>query len=118
MRNCARTENSGPPSRPAPPPSRLRTTRPWSVVLCPPFPVGTLHAEAVELSRQRRASVAHRRHDDLVAATDAAGVDLGAWPKAKILADADAHLAQSTAVAGHRDGVARQPGIGLHEGLL
>ena len=55
--------------------------------------------------------------DDLVAATGA-GIDLRTGAEAQVPVHADAHLAQPPAVAGHRDGIAREAGIGLDERLL
>src|SRR5262249_13145845 len=69
------------------------------------------------LTRERRASAAHRRHDELFAAAGAR-VDVGAGAEAQVLAEANAHLAQAPAAAGHRDAVAGEAGICLHEGLL
>ena len=54
------------------------------------------------LARERGAAAAHRRHDDLVAAAGARSIS-GQARKRKVLAHADAHLAQPPAVAGHRD---------------
>src|SRR3989442_530654 len=51
------------------------------------------------LSPERGAVAAHRRHHHLLAAAGAR-IDLGAGAKAQVLADADAHFAQSAAVAG------------------
>src|SRR6516165_11252685 len=69
------------------------------------------------LAHERRAAAAHRRHDELVAAAGAR-VDVGAGAEAKVLAEANAHLAQAPAAAGHGDTVAGEAGIGLHERLL
>src|SRR5262245_66659275 len=82
----------------------------------PEYGVPTWSALAA-LAHERRASAAHRRHDELVAAAGAR-VDLGAGAEAQVLAQADAHLAQTPAAAGHRDAVAGEAGIDLHEGLL
>src|SRR5262245_6495326 len=69
------------------------------------------------LAPERRAAAPHRRHHDLVAPAGAA-VDLGTGAKAEVLAHADAHLAQSPAVAGDRDGVTAEARIDCDEGLL
>src|SRR5258705_9634604 len=69
------------------------------------------------LPRERGTPPTHRRHDDLIAAADAL-IDLRTRTEAKVLAHADTHLAQSPAVAGHGDAVARKAGIGLHQCLL
>src|SRR3954447_5919407 len=70
------------------------------------------------LARERGAAATpQRRHDDIVAAADPP-VDLRTRAKTKILAHADAHLAQPPAVTGYGDGVAGQAGVGLHEGVL
>src|SRR5215813_15244575 len=69
------------------------------------------------LAGERGASAAHRRHDELVAAAGAR-VDVGASTEAQVLAEANAHLAQAPAAAGHRDAVAGEARIGLHERLL
>src|SRR5262249_51147969 len=57
------------------------------------------------------------RHDDLLA-TARARIDVRAGAKAKVPAPADAHLAQTPAVAGHRNAVAGEARIGVDEGLL
>src|SRR3954462_15987215 len=69
-------------------------------------------------AQPRPTATAHRRHHGLVAAADAAAVDLGAAAGAELLRHADTHLAEPPAVAGDRDGIAREPGIGLDERLL
>src|SRR5262252_9845439 len=69
------------------------------------------------LARERGAAAAYWRHDELVAATGAR-VDVGAGTEAQVLAEANAHLAQTPAAAGHRHAVAAEAGIGLHERLL
>src|SRR5262245_49390884 len=79
---------------------------------CPRTPRGDAGSALAALARERRASAAHRRHDELVAAAGAR-VDLGAGAEAQVLAEANAHLAQTPAPAGHRDAVAGEAGIGL-----
>src|SRR6516162_4474879 len=69
------------------------------------------------LARERGAAAAHRRHDKLVAAAGAR-VDVGASTEPQVLAEANAHLAQAPAAAGHRDAVAAEARIGLYERLL
>src|SRR5262249_36296681 len=69
------------------------------------------------LARERGASAAHRRHDELVAAAGAR-LELRASTEARVRAEANASLAQAPAAAGHRDAVAAEAGIGLHERLL
>src|SRR3984893_19049146 len=69
------------------------------------------------LARERGAAAAHWRHDELVTAAGAR-LDVGAGTEAQVLAEANAHLAQTPAAAGHRDAVAAEAGIGLHERLL
>jgi len=59
---------------------------------------------------------AHGRHHRLLA-TAGAPRGVGAIAKPQFLGHADSHFAQAVAVAGHRDGVARQFGIGFHESL-
>src|SRR6478672_11414159 len=74
-------------------------------------------ASATTLARQRGASLANGRHDNLVAAAGAR-IDIRAGLEPKILAHADAHFTEPPAVAGHRDGIARQSGIGPDKCLL
>src|SRR5258708_24244734 len=62
------------------------------------------------LARERGAAAAYRRHDELVAAAGAR-VDVGAGTEAQVLAEANAHLAQTPAAAGHRDAVAAEAGM-------
>src|SRR4051812_3661464 len=69
-------------------------------------------------ARLRRTAAAHRRHHDLVAAADAAAIDLGATAEAELLGHADAYLAEPPAVTGDRNGIAREPGIGFDELLF
>src|SRR5262249_46648418 len=66
------------------------------------------------LAGERGAAAAHRRHDELVAAAGAR-VDVGAGAEAKVLAEANAHLAQAPAATGHPDGAAGEARIGLTE---
>src|SRR6476659_2243492 len=69
------------------------------------------------LARLRRVSPTHRRHDDLLA-TAGARIDVGAGAEAKIPAQADAHLAETPTVAGHRNAVAGEARIGVDESLF
>jgi hypothetical protein len=51
------------------------------------------------LARFRRVCPSHRRHDKLLA-TAGARIDVGTGAEAKVPAEADAHLAETPAVAG------------------
>src|SRR3989454_9864198 len=68
------------------------------------------------LARERGAAAAYRRHDELVAAAGAR-VDVGAGTEAQVLAEANAHLAQTPAAADHRDTVAAEARICLPQRL-
>src|SRR5258708_11610516 len=69
------------------------------------------------LARERGAAAAYRRHDELVAAAGAR-VDVGAGTEAQVLAEANAHLAQTPAAAAHRAAVPAEAGIGPRQRLL
>src|SRR5215475_4266669 len=69
--------------------------------------------------RRRRyvARAAHRRYHQPVAAAGTP-VDLLAVAEAEFPGHANPDLAQPPVVAGHRDGAARQAGVGANESLL
>src|SRR6516165_6903549 len=75
-------------------------------------------ATSASLACERGAfSLTQRRHDHLVA-TARMRIDIGTSTETKIPADADAYLAQSSAVAGDRNAIAPEPRIGFYKSLL
>src|SRR5271166_425920 len=73
---------------------------------------------SASLARERCASsLAQWWHDHLVA-TASMRIDIGAGTEAEIPSDADAHLAQSPAVAGYRNTIPPESRIGLYKSLL
>src|SRR3974390_809793 len=76
-----------------------------------------LTASASSACERGAFSLAKGRHDHPVA-TASTRIDVGTGTEAKIPPDADAHLAQSPAVAGDRNAIAPEPGIGPYKSLL
>ena len=71
---------------------------------------GRIRKVTATVSAPRRATAAHRRHHELVAAAGAR-VDFRAIAELQVLADADAHFVEPPAVACHRNRFRVRPGL-------